>query len=199
MPNPSGMPNFFQGSEPSTEHPSKGLIKPPFSPDAPTQDATPPAHLQYTHINSHAQMSPTTGPDQGGFQVPPFMLADMQRGTSSSPSTEPVVDLRRREDRYKVDSLKHVALASQNSVQRNVMAARPQSAAMPPIPGMYSSASSALASRREPVQAPAQYAAPTRPPAPARELPPPSARTKFLLMVFLLGWAISTLIGVVTT
>ncbi len=194
MSNSSGMPDSFPNNGPSTKHPSKGLFKAPFS-SAAQQDNTQPAQPQLAYVNPQVQMSPTTSPEQDGFQIPPFMLADMQKEARSFPSTDPVVDLRRREDRFKVDSLKHVAIASQSSLQRNVTAARPQS---PPVQPMSNRYNSAPVSRREPelVQ---QYAPPVRPaaPAPLRDVPPPSARAKFLIMVFLMGWAISTFIGVV--
>ncbi len=198
MSNTSGMPDSAQSNGTPTKHPSKGLIKSPFLPDAPVQNDTPPAHSQ----RIDGEMSPTTAPEQGGFQIPPFMLADMQKAATGFPSTDPIADLRHKEVRFKIDSLKHVAIASQNSVQRNVMAARPQPAMMQSAPGAYSNrgreAASALVHPAALLPR-VEQAAPVRPVAPVtqRPLPPHSALTKFLLLIFLLSSFIPAILGIV--
>ncbi len=205
--NPSGMPDSGQSNGISTKHPSKGLFRPPFVPGAPVQNDTPPAHPQYTNLNPYARsigggISPMTAQEQGESQIPPFMLADMQRGATSFPSTDPRVDPRSQEKQFKVDSLKHVAIASQSSVQRHVMAARPQPAIMPPPPS--SPYSNSFSGRREPVSASMPprvgQATPVRPVAPVTQrilpLPPHSARAKFLLLIFLLGMILPTIFSI---
>ncbi len=207
MSNTSGMPDSAQNNGTQTKHPSKGLFRPPFLPDAPVQNDTPPTHP--ANVNPPSKridggMSPTTVPEQGEFQIPPFMLADMQKAATGFPLTDPIADLRHKDVRFKIDSLKHVAIASQNSVQRNVMAARPQSAMMQPAINTYGNS---FSGSREPVSSSVRPAAllpnigqvpPVRPVAPVtqRPLPPHSARTKFLLLIFLLGWCIPTILGI---
>ena len=100
--------------------PTKRLFKPPFLPGAPAQNDTSTAHPQYTHTHTPTRsidggMSATTSPQQDEFQIPPFMLADMQKAATGFPSTDPVVNLNRREEHVKIDTFQHVALSSMNS------------------------------------------------------------------------------------
>jgi len=206
----SGTSDSSQSNGIPTKPFNKGLFKPPFIPDAPTQNDTPPAHPQYTPANAPGRpidngMSPTISPNQSDFQIPPFILADMQRAAQGSPSTDPIADLSRRGERLKVDTLQHVALSSMNSLQRNVTAARPQPIMRPPS---LNAQSNAFAGRREPISASLHPAAPSprvaqqvpgRPPvAPTiqRELPPHSTRTKFFLLIFLLAYCIPTILAI---
>ncbi|GAC1353981.1 MAG: hypothetical protein NVS4B11_22330 [Ktedonobacteraceae bacterium] len=124
--NTSGTPTSAQNNGMPTSRPTKRLFKSPFIPDAPIQHDIPSVHTQ--HTNTDAPMrpiraSPPTSSDQSHFRVPPFMLADMHKSASSFPSTDPVADLNRREERVRVDALQHVALWSKNSLQSNVTVA----------------------------------------------------------------------------
>ncbi|GAC1429378.1 MAG: hypothetical protein NVS4B1_19940 [Ktedonobacteraceae bacterium] len=201
MPNTSDTPDASQSHGTPTQHSSQGLLKPPFLPGVPVQNNTPP-HLQYMNINAHQQlvdggMSPITSPEQGEFQIPPFMLADMQRAAGNFSATDPIVDFNPREGRVKVDTLQHVALASKNSVQRNVLAARPQPAVMQSAANAYGNPFTAAIQPAAIVPRGGQ-AAPGGPSAPAiqRQLPPHSARTKFLLLIILLGSIIPAILGI---
>ena len=152
-------------------------------------------------------MSPTTAPEPGDFQIPPFMLADMQKAALNASSINPSGSPKQREASFKVDSLKHVAIASQNSLQRNVMAARPQAATIQPTSNAYSPV---YAGRHEPVLTPShpasvlprvQQVAPIQRVAPViqREAPPNSTRAKFLLLILLLAWFVPIIIGISDT
>ena len=212
--NTSGTSDSSQSNGIPTRPFANKLFKAPFIPDASVQNNTPPAYPQYVHTNTPTRpidggMSPTTSPSQNEFQIPPFMLADMQKADPGFPSTDPVVNLNRREDRVKIDTLKHVALSSMNSLQRNVTAARPQSVQMQQYTAGVQS--NAFASRREPISASLHPAAlltrVEQPPVPRqhpvapvqRKLPPHSTQTKFLLLIFLLAYCIPAILGISDT
>ena len=207
--NTSSTSDSSQSNGVPTQRFSKNMFKPPFAADVPVYDDTPPAHPQYTHADVPVHpvdrgMSPTTSPNHGEFQIPPFMLADMQRAASGFSSTDPIVDFSHREQRVKIDTLKHVALSSMNSLQRNVSAARPQSVGMQP---RINAQNNTFAGRRTPISAslhpaaplPRQPLPPGRPPlalAVQRPLPPHSTKTKFLLLIFLLASLIPGILGI---
>lgn len=209
MSNTSGMPGSAQNNGTPTHDPSQGLFRSPLLSDAPVQNNISPAHAQYSHVNPNASeidggMSPTTGAALDDFQIPPSMLADMQKVAQHESSINPNGNHQQRDANFKIDSLKHVALASQNSVQRNVMAARPQAATIQPVANTYrpvyagrgepilaASTPAAILTRVEQV-APIQRIGPVI----QREAPPNSTRAKFLLLIFLLAWLIPTIIGI---
>lgn len=123
--NTPGTPNSSQSNGIPTNNLSNGLFKGPFVPGVPVQHNTPPADPQYTPGDAPVRsvdggMSPSL--EQGEFQIPPFMLADMQKAAARYPSTDPMVDLNNREERARVNALQAGALSSKNSVQRNAAA-----------------------------------------------------------------------------
>jgi hypothetical protein len=118
------LPASSQNNGTFSRRQTKNLFKQPMSNDAPRQQDTPPAQPSYTPP-SNVYPSPS---QQNGYQAqPPFMQPHpgQQPPTNNFPSTEPVVNLNNPAARWKVDSLKHVALSSRNSLQQHIAAARP--------------------------------------------------------------------------
>ena len=204
MSNTSGSPDFQQNN--GARRQTKNLFKPPFVPDAPVQNTTPPAQSYAPYANSGAGTSNRTAnpPSQGGFQVPPFMLADMQNAPSSFPSTDPVVNFNNRGERVKIDTLKRVALSSRNSLQRNIAAARPQQQLSPTTNPPYTNN---FMPQRMPISAPLNPMQPAallpkveqfspRVSAASRPMPPHSKRAKMLLLIFVLGSILPIIIGI---
>ncbi len=202
-PNTSGLPDFQQNGGAAGRRQTKNLFKPPFVPAAPTHDSAPPVPPYRTHtdpLTGPGNRGPVSAPN--GFQVPPFMLADMQKSQGSFPSTDPVVNLNNKNERVKIDTLKHVALSSRNSLQRNIAAARP-SVGIPLAPNVYNNT---VGPQRMPVSA--SLHPPAMPDAtqlsPKRlaihvasgPMRPHSKRAKLLLLIFVLGSLLPTLLNI---
>ncbi len=209
--NTSGTSDLSYNNGISTKRPTKKLFKPPFDPDSPIQEDTLSAHPYQANADTivgpvNKDTLPVGHSNQRVLQAPPLAFADIQKTANNFLSTEPVVNLNFREERSRIDTLKNVALSSKNSLQISIAAARlqqPMIMSMPaatyantypnPFPDRRESGSVALNSA---MLLPNVVQRPSRVPMAQRELPPHSTRTKFLLLIFLLGYLIPAIIGI---
>lgn len=121
------LPASSQNNGTYSRRQTKNLFKQPYAGDAPQQQDTPPAQPQHMNTSQGpGNRSPVypSQPNRNEQQTPPFVQPNMQQ-QNNFPSTEPVVDLNKPELRSKVDSLKHIAISSRNSLQQHIAAARP--------------------------------------------------------------------------